>query len=103
MKTLEMTQATGEQASYAEQVRREPVVVTDHGKPVMALMPIENADLETVTLSTDPRFMALIERSRASHKPGTGVSLTEVRRRFALPRKPKRSPAARARSRKARP
>ena len=33
MKTLEMKQATGELASYAAQVRREPVVVTDQGRP----------------------------------------------------------------------
>jgi hypothetical protein len=31
MKTLEMKEATGELAEVAEQVRSEPVVVTDHG------------------------------------------------------------------------
>jgi prevent-host-death family protein len=75
MKTLEIKQATGDLASYATQVRSEPVVVTDHGKPVMALMPIDNTDLETVSLSTDPRFIALIERSRTLYKPGTGIPL----------------------------
>ncbi len=97
MKTLKMTEATGELASYAEQVRREPLVVTDHGKPVMALMPIENADLETVTLSTDPRFIAMIERSRALYKPGTGIPLQEIRRKYALEkRKPRRKVAHKA-------
>ena len=95
MKTLEMQQATGELASYADQVRQEPVVVTDRGKPVMALMSIENADLETVSLSTDPRFIALIERSRALYKPGTGIPLEEIKRKYAI--KPKRKPARRSR------
>jgi prevent-host-death family protein len=99
MKTLEMKEATGELSSYAQQVRREPVVVTDHGKPVMALMPIENADLETVGLSSDPRFIAMIERSRAQYKAGTGIPLEEIRRKYGLDRKKTaRKPARRKRS-----
>jgi len=94
MKTLEMKQATGELGSYARQVRREAVVVTDHGRPVMALMSLENANLETVSLSTDSRFMALIERSRATHEPGTGIALEDLRRKYA--------PAPKARSKAAR-
>jgi PHD/YefM family antitoxin component YafN of YafNO toxin-antitoxin module len=88
MKTLEMNQATGDLASYAAQVRREPVVVTDQGRPVMALMSIENADMETVSLSTDPRFIALIARSRALCKPGMGIPLAEIKRKHGLKAKP---------------
>src|SRR5262245_33351292 len=95
MKTLEMKQATGELASYAAQVRKGPVVVTDHGKPVMALVSIENADLETVSLSTDPRFIALIERSRALYKPDQGIPLEEIKRTSGI--KTKTKPARRSR------
>jgi antitoxin YefM len=87
MKTLEMTEAKGDLASYAKQVRGEPVVVTNHGRPVMALLSIENADLETVTLSNDPRFIAMIERSRARYKAGSGIPLEEIRRKYGLRRK----------------
>lgn len=87
MKTLEMTEATGDLASYAKQVRDEPVVVTSHGRPVMALLSIENADLETVALSNDPRFIAMIERSRARYKAGSGIPLEEIRRKYGLQRK----------------
>jgi antitoxin (DNA-binding transcriptional repressor) of toxin-antitoxin stability system len=93
MKTLEIKQATGDLASYATQVRSEPVVVTDHGKPVMALLPINNADLETVSLSTDPRFIALIERSRTLSKPGTGIPLEEIRQKYRHAGKPQRKAA----------
>lgn len=89
MKTLELDEATDRLSSYAGQVREEPVVVTDHGRPVMALLPIENADLETVTLSTDARFIALIERSRRLYPAGTGIPLEEMRRRYGLPAKPR--------------
>ena len=90
MKTLEMSQATGELSSYAAQVRKEPVIVTRRGKPVMALVSIENADLETVSLSTDPRFLALIERSQALYKPGEGIPLSEIRRKYLREPKPRR-------------
>ena len=87
MKTLEMSQATGELSSYAEQVRKEPVIVTHRCKPVTALVPIENADLETVSLSTDPRFLALIERSQTLYKPNKKIPLSEIRQKYK--RKPK--------------
>lgn len=90
MKTLDVSQATGELSSYAEHVRKEPLVVTDQGKPVMALVSIENADMETVTLSTDSRFIALIERSRTRYKAGAGIPLAEIRRRYRLAPKPGR-------------
>ena len=58
------------------------VVITDHGQPVAALVAIENADLETVSLSTNPQFLNLIERSRAQVSDEGGVSSEEMRRRF---------------------
>ena len=101
MKTLEMSQATGELSSYADQVQVEPVVVTDHGRPVMALMGIRDADLETVRLSSDPRFIQLIERSRARYKPGNGIPLEDIRRKYGLAPKAGRKPT-RKRGRKPR-
>lgn len=59
-----------------------PLVVTSHGQPVAALVPIENADMETVALSTNPEFLALIERSRARARAEGGIASEEMRRRF---------------------
>jgi len=84
MKTLEMVEATAPLAEYARDVRKEPVILTIGGRPVAALVPIENADLETVALSTHPQFLALIERSRARQKAEGGISSTEMRRRLGL-------------------
>jgi prevent-host-death family protein len=50
MKTIELVQATAPLAEYAQEVSKELVIITVGGKPVAALVPIENADLETVTL-----------------------------------------------------
>jgi len=81
---LEMAKATAPLAEYARDVNKEPVILTADGKPVAALVSIENADLETVTLSTHPQFIALIERSRARQKAEGGISSAEMRRRLGL-------------------
>ncbi|MBI4518173.1 MAG: type II toxin-antitoxin system prevent-host-death family antitoxin [Deltaproteobacteria bacterium] len=82
-----MAKATAPLADYVRDVRRQPVVVTRRGRPVAALMPIENADQETATLSTNPQFLALIERSRRRHRAEGGISSEEMRRRLGVPAK----------------
>ena len=84
MKTLEMAQATAPLAEYAQDVDKEPVVLTLGGRPVAALVAIENADLETVTLSIHPQFLAQVERSRARQKAEGGISAREMRQRLGL-------------------
>ncbi|MEW6716807.1 MAG: type II toxin-antitoxin system prevent-host-death family antitoxin [Chloroflexota bacterium] len=84
MKTLDLSQATAPLADYARKVQTEPIIVTISGKPVAALVAIENADWETVKLSTDAQFMALIERSRARQKAEGGISSEEMRHRLGI-------------------
>ncbi len=84
MRILERARATGSLAKYARDLNKEPVILTVGGKPVAALVPIENADLETVTLSTHPKFLALIERSRTRQKTEGGISGEEMRRRLGI-------------------
>ncbi len=84
MKTIEMAKATAPLAEYARDVDKEPIILTKKGKPIAALVTIENTDLETVTLSTNPKFLALIERSRTRQKTEGGVSSKEMRRRLQL-------------------
>ena len=45
-------------------------------------MSIENTDMETVALSTNPEFIKLIERSRARVQADGAISSEEMRRRF---------------------
>ena len=82
MKVVEKDKATATLAAYTEEIGNDPVVVTDQGKPVAVLVPIENADLETVALSTNRAFIELIERSRARVRSEAGISSEEMRRRF---------------------
>ncbi len=84
MKTLEKSEATQSLATYTSAVAEEPIVVTVDGQPVAALMALHNADLETISLSTNPRFIDLIERSRERQKREGGISSAEMRRRLGL-------------------
>ena len=84
VKRIELDEATAPLAEYARDAGSEALVLTVNGKPVAALVPIENADLETVTLSTHPWFLALIERSRARQNAEGGISPEEMRRRLGL-------------------
>jgi prevent-host-death family protein len=85
MKVIRIEDANRSLADYAAE-SEEAVVVTVNGKPVAALMPLENADLETVSLSTNPKFMRIIERSRKRQRKEGGVSSDEMRRRLGIPR-----------------
>ena len=82
MKTLEIKDATEPLADYAREVDKETVIVTKDGKPVAALVSLENVDRETLKLSTNPAFIELIERSREEQKSKGGLSSAEMRRRL---------------------
>jgi prevent-host-death family protein len=84
MKTIEMDDAKGTLAEYARGLRRGPVILTRRGKPVAALVSVEDADWESISLSTNPEFMAIIERSRARQKAEGGIPIEEVRQRLGL-------------------
>jgi hypothetical protein len=56
---------------------------------------LEDTDLETVALSTDPEFLEIIQSSRARHAQEGGLSSAEMRRRLEgeiapRPRRPTR-------------
>ena len=84
MRKIEMAKARAPLAEYAQEVSKEPVILTVDGKPVAALVAIENADMETATLSTHPKFLAIIKRSRVRQKAEGGISITEMRRRLGI-------------------
>jgi prevent-host-death family protein len=86
MKTVELDQATASLAEYARQVKNEPVLLTEHGHPVAALLSLENVDEESLSLSANPQFLEIIEQSRARLAAEGGISSDEMRRRFGLER-----------------
>jgi antitoxin (DNA-binding transcriptional repressor) of toxin-antitoxin stability system len=84
MKKIEITKACAPVSEYARKAKRDPIVVMKKGKPIAAVVPVPNADTETVFLSTSDKFLAIIERSRSRHKKEGGISSSEIRRRLRL-------------------
>ena len=87
MKTLDLGKATAPLAEYVRGVKKGPVIVTARGKPIAALIYITGDDLESTTLSTHPKFLAILEESLARLRAEGGISSEEMRRRLGL--KPK--------------
>jgi hypothetical protein len=46
---------------------------------------LPNTDAETIALSQNPQFLAIIERSRARQTREGGISSVEMRQRFSDP------------------
>lgn len=84
MRTVEITEATGPLSEYARKARKGALVVTRRGKPVAAVVPVGGMDLESLSLSTNPDFIALIERSRARYRATGGLSLEDVREKYGI-------------------
>ena len=82
MKTLDITKATAPLSDYARKIRKNPVILTQNGRPIAALISLENADAESISLSNNKQFVALMEKSRARHKAEGGISSAEMRRRL---------------------
>ena len=83
---IEISEATGSLAEYAQHADDGPIVVTANGRPIAVVMAIENADLETISLSQNPQFIDLIERSRERQRQEGGVPSAAVRERLGRAR-----------------
>ena len=56
MKTVEVSKATLPLSDYTKGVEKEPVIITKEGKPVAVLVSIPNTDIETVSLTNNPKI-----------------------------------------------
>ena len=84
-RTVELTEATQSLAEYAQQVDGGAIIVTSNGRPIAAVVALPNTDTETIALSQNPDFLAIIERSRARHTHEGGISSADMRQRFNDP------------------
>ncbi len=85
MRTIDVADATDTLSQYARRGLKEPLVVTRRGKPLLAVTPVKMDDWESIALANNPKFLAIIERSRKTQEPR--VSTEEMRRRLGLKRR----------------
>jgi len=86
VKRIKLSSAIRPLADYAADLRDEIVLLTEHNRPVAAIVPLKNVDRESLALSHHPEFLELIEASRAEFAAGRRLSLEEMKR-AVLPRR----------------
>jgi hypothetical protein len=80
MKKIDISQAMNSLGQYARELNEEALVLTDGGHAIAALLPIDDADLESMVLSLSPTFQRVIERARTEYRTGASMSADDVRR-----------------------
>lgn len=101
MKEIELSSAVRPLADYAMELGDEVLVVMKRRRPIAAVVPLRNVDRESVALSFNPKFLAIVEKSRADMAAGRTFTMEEVRQAVfpkRSSRKPKRSTARKVRS-----
>lgn len=82
-KTVPVKELRAELAELLDQVadRREHVIVTRHGRPAAAIVPIDEYEglEETAEILSDPAALRAIQRGLADLKAGRVSTLDEVR------------------------
>src|SRR5437867_9974589 len=85
MKKMDIADAHQLLSAYAQNPNQAPVILTLRGKPLAVVLAADGADEETLSLSFNPKFWEIIERSRERYFKEGGISSEEVRRRLGLP------------------
>jgi antitoxin (DNA-binding transcriptional repressor) of toxin-antitoxin stability system len=88
VRKVKLSTAVRPLADYVAALGDEPVLLTEGGKAVAAIVPLRNVDRESLALSQHPEFLDLIARSRADFAAGRTISLGEMKRRVLAKRSP---------------
>ena len=89
MKVLPLEETTLTVPDLAELVKEGPVILTRNGQPCVTVKDVSGSDWESISLASNPRFMALIEESRRSYREKGGIRLDDLRRELGLDDEPR--------------
>jgi prevent-host-death family protein len=80
VKEVPLSEAKDDLSRYLREAEKREVVITRHGKPAGVLIGFASEeDWFDYRLENDPRFLARVEKSRASLRAGRGVRLEDVK------------------------
>jgi antitoxin (DNA-binding transcriptional repressor) of toxin-antitoxin stability system len=94
MKTVDISQAADSLSEYGRRKWGLTWVLTRRGRPVAAVVPLDDEDYFSMRLASDPRFIATIERARTRYAATGGLSPGNIRRKHELQPKTSRRRAA---------
>jgi prevent-host-death family protein len=79
MKEVPLSEVKDDLSRYLREAEQGPVVITRHGKAAGVLIGFESEDdWFDFRLENDPRFLARVEKARASLRAGRGVRLDDL-------------------------
>ncbi|HTP24737.1 MAG TPA: type II toxin-antitoxin system Phd/YefM family antitoxin [Anaeromyxobacteraceae bacterium] len=79
MKEVPLSEVKDDFSRYLREAEDGPVVITRHGKPAGVLIGFQSEeDWFDYRLENDPRFLARVEKARASLRAGRGVRLEDA-------------------------
>jgi len=81
VKRIEIADASAPLGDYAKHVKKEPLIITQKGRPIAALVAIDAGDEESLSLSTNRKFLGVIGRSRKRLEREGGIPAEDVRSR----------------------
>ncbi len=84
MKIAPLAEIKNKLSYYVNAARQSPVIITRNGKPVAAIITIEDEDdLDSLMLAHSPRFQKLLADADERVRRTGGLPLAEVKRRLA--------------------
>ena len=84
MKAIEVSEVSA-LAPHVKPGCDQPLLLTDRGRVVATIVPADERDAESMLLSINAKFCAILERSRQRLKAEGGLSSAQVRKRLGLP------------------
>ncbi len=85
-KYLTITEARKELLDLPDEFKDEPVIITKHGKPVMAALSFEQYEslLETLSILCDRAFANQLQESIAQAERGETISWEEAKAKLGI-------------------
>jgi antitoxin (DNA-binding transcriptional repressor) of toxin-antitoxin stability system len=71
-------------AELVDMAQGENVILTRDGQPLASIRNLTGTDWESAALATNPRFQAVIEKSRRARGDQGGIGLADVRQVLGL-------------------
>ena len=76
MRTVEISEIASLMENYDK--TELPLILTRNGQPVAALFSVEDVDMETLSISMNPKFITIIEEARKSQKEEGRIFLEDI-------------------------
>ena len=76
MKKIEISEIASLLENYGK--NELPLILTRDGQPVAALFSVEDVDMETLSISINPKFIKIVEESRKSQKEEGRIFLEDI-------------------------